>query len=73
MAKQKCKVHIEEMSCKAFEVEFDPDLDEDPTEIALAKYKAGEFVIEDVVPTCVNTMVEYEDGTETGWSDHYIF
>lgn len=70
MAKNKCKVYIEETLCKAFEVEFNDD--EDPTEIALEKYKAGEFSVKDAIPTVVQTMEEYPDGTETSWCEHYM-
>lgn len=67
--KKKCKVYIEEMLCKAFEVEYEDD--ENPTEIAMQKYKSGEFIIEDVQPTVINTMEEYPDGLCTSWQEHY--
>lgn len=67
--KKKCKVYIEEMLCKGFDVEYEEG--EDPTEIALKKYENGEFIVEDVVPTVINTMEEYPDGFCTSWQEHY--
>lgn len=65
---KKFKITIEEHISGVFEVEAE-DIGE-AMEIAEAKYKAGEFVVESTTPTARLMQAESEDGAEyTEWEE----
>lgn len=63
-------IHLEEVRYKKIVINCDEN--DEPADIALNLYEQGYIGFDDATPTCLNTMVEDEDGMETGWDDHPI-
>lgn len=61
----KIKVTIEETVSQEFEVEVPDNVDE--SEFVEQKYKSGELVLAPGNLEYTQYMIEYEDGTQTGW------